>query len=253
MRRGKDEMTDALQSDANLPDALQPTRLAAIWRYPVKSMHGEPLREATLAARGVDGDRRFAFESSGAPPGMLRLTGAGRREWLRCRARIVAGGKTRVRTPDGKMHDVRDAALLESLSRQLADGHTLTLTESSVPQTDCRPVSLISNATIAHLAGELGHALDPRRFRANFYLDGERPFWEDALVGRTVRIGAQATLRVLERDPRCRFITLDPDTTEPLPGLMKLLDRFHQGRAGVYAAVVCPGPVAHGDLVRLLD
>ena len=229
-----------------MTEVLPSARLAAIWRYPVKSMHGELLSEATLTAHGLAGDRRFAFESSGAPPGMLRLTGSGRREWLRCRTETDTSGRTLVRTHVDQLHDVRDPALLDSLTRHLADGHTLTLTESDVPQTDCRPLSLISNATIEHLAGELSRALDPRRFRANFYLDCERPFCEDSFVGRTLRIGAHATLRVLERDPRCRFITLDPETTEPLPGLMKLLDRYHQGRAGVYAAVVCAGPVFPG-------
>ena len=236
-----------------MPEPLHTAQLAALWRYPVKSMHGEPLHETTLTAHGLHGDRRFAFESSGAPPGMLRLTGAGRREWLRCRAQTDATGRTTVRTPEGEVLDVYAPALLDRLTRWLNDSHTLTLTEAAAPQTDCRPLSLISHATIAHLAAELGATLDPRRFRANFYLQCEQPFWEDALVGRTIAIGAQARLRVLERDPRCRFITLDPETTEPLPGLMKLLDRHHQGRAGVYASVLCPGRVAEGDVVRVLE
>ena len=245
-------MSDPVQIE--IPETA---RVSALWRYPVKSMHGEPLQAATLTAHGLAGDRLFAFESSGAAPGMLRLTGAGRREWLRFRAGIDASGRTSttttVRTPEGQLHDVRDPVLSELLTRRLGDGHTLSLTKSQVPQTDCRPVSLISNATIEYLARELGQAVDPRRFRANIYLDGKHPFWEDSLVGRTIRIGAEVTLRVLERDPRCRFITLDPETTAPMPGLMKLLDRYHQTRAGVYAAVVCTGEIRLGDQVRLPD
>ena len=32
----------------------------AVWRYPVKSMLGEPLVDAHLAAEGMAGDRRYA-------------------------------------------------------------------------------------------------------------------------------------------------------------------------------------------------
>jgi hypothetical protein len=56
-------------------------------------------------------------------------------------------------------------------------------------------------------------------------------------VGRIVRIGSQATVHIRERDPRCRSITYDPVEPfihEPLFTLMKVLDRRHQGRAGVY-------------------
>jgi uncharacterized protein YcbX len=36
-------------------------QIEAIFRYPVKSMRGEPLDAATLGWHGLDGDRRFAF------------------------------------------------------------------------------------------------------------------------------------------------------------------------------------------------
>ena len=36
----------------------------AIFRYPVKSMRGEPLLAATLGWHGIDGDRRLAFVGS---------------------------------------------------------------------------------------------------------------------------------------------------------------------------------------------
>ena len=63
-----------------------------------------------------------------------------------------------------------------------------------------------------------------------------------------------AVLAIRERTPRCRFVTYDPEApdTEPLFGLMKLLDRQHEGRAGVYASVVVPGLVAVGDAIQLL-
>ena len=220
-------------------------RIAQIWRYPVKSMHGEQLSAASLTPHGVADDRLYAFESDGAPPGMLRVTGRERRELLRYHAHVTPAG-VQVLTPAGETLPVDSPALLAGLT-----GFTPTrLTRKPVPQTDCRPLSLISLQTVDRLSAELGAEVDPRRFRANLYLDlAAGPFAEDALVGQTLAIGPTAVIRILERDPRCRFITLDPDTTEPDPAIMQLLHRFYGSRAGVYASVLRPGGITTGDLV----
>src|ERR671928_1372343 len=46
-----------------------------LWRYPVKSMRGEELREAFLGFAGVYGDRVWAFRSPAAPKGFPYQTG----------------------------------------------------------------------------------------------------------------------------------------------------------------------------------
>jgi uncharacterized protein YcbX len=173
---------------------------------------------------------------------MLRVSGAQRRELLRYKARLEAGQVT-VQTPTGTSLPVDDPTLL---------GPAFTLTRQPTPQTDVRPLALISLQTIQQLADELAHPLSPQRFRANFYLNLPTPFAEDALVGQTLRLGT-AQILIRERDPRCRFITYHPASphlSEPLFALMKLLDRQHEGRAGVYASVVNPGIVAQGDCLH---
>ncbi len=228
-------------------------RVAAIVRYPVKSMAGENLKQASLMADGLERDRLYAFESSGAPAGMLRVTGRERRELLRYQARITAEGEVEVLAPSGQQSPVDSADLLKLLQSRTAAGSVFSLTRAQTPQTDVRPLSLISVQTVERLAEELGQALDARRFRANLLLNlPGGAFTEDGLVGKTVRLGETAVIAVRERDPRCRFVTYDPDaphTEEPLFGLMKLLERRHQGRAGVYASVVLPGVVTVGDAV----
>jgi MOSC domain-containing protein YiiM len=67
-----------------------------------------------------------------------------------------------------------------------------------------------------------------------------------------LRIGSQVVLAVLERDPRCKIVTLDPDTTAANPEVIKRLARDHQTRAGIYAAVLAEGRVQQGDEVYLL-
>src|SRR5580700_11396282 len=58
--------------------------VGALWRYPVKSMRGEPLAVATITHRGVDGDRAWALRecayggivSARTWPAMLQLRAA---------------------------------------------------------------------------------------------------------------------------------------------------------------------------------
>src|SRR5207249_6765307 len=105
------------------------------------------------------------------------------------------------------------------------------------------------------LAEETGTQVDKRRFRANIYIDltSSKGFAENELVGRSVRIGPKAVITILERDPRCVMITLDPDTGEQAPAILKKVAQAHDGMAGVYGAVLIEGMLHKGDSVELLD
>ena len=220
-------------------------------------MAGEILRHSFLTESGLANDRLYAFESSGAPPGMLRLTGRERREMLRYVPILLPDGTVEVRTPTGESFRIDSQALLVYLQSHIPNVSSLSLTQAATPQTDVRPLSLISLQTIQRVSEELGQPLDPRRFRANLHLDlTDGPFTEDSLVGRTVRIGNIAIIKILERDPRCRLITYDPEAphnSPPLFSIMKLLDRRHEGRAGVYASILASGPVRIDDPIEVLD
>jgi uncharacterized protein YcbX len=140
-------------------------------------------------------------------------------------------------------------ALLRQLAEGNGDGHSLTLLRSERSMTDCRPISLFSLQTARQLGEEVGAVLDKRRFRANVYLDLEAAngFSENGLVGRRVQIGSKLVVSILERDPRCQMITLDPDTATPK------VAQGHDGTAGVYGAVLAEGIIRPGDPVAVLD
>ena len=96
--------------------------------------------------------------------------------------------------------------------------------------------------------------IDKRRFRAKFYVDWgnqDDPFYELSLVGKTLKIGNRLELAIVERDPRCTVITLDPDTAVATPKLLQHLGRNHGGDAGVFAAVIQRGRVNKGDPIIL--
>jgi uncharacterized protein len=255
----------------------------SLWRYPVKSMGGQEVESAYAGFSGIYGDRIYAFRDAAAPAGFPYLTAREREQMLlfhplfryaehasrpenQDAAEALSPGVTPVyaqsgdlmvdvTTPDGACLAIDDPALLQLLREGLRDRHQICLTQSQRALTDCRPISLFSTQTAQNLGGELSMTLDKRRFRANIYLDLKEAsgFAEDQFVGRTLRIGARVVLAILERDPRCKIITLDPDTSEPNPEVMTGVARGHDGKAGVYAAVLVEGTVRRGDDVSLLD
>jgi uncharacterized protein YcbX len=254
----------------------------SLWRYPVKSMRGEELQEAFVGFSGLYGDRVYAFRNAGAPKGFPYLTGRELETMLLfqpryrypdrmtkpanlAEAEAIGPGVTPVYpdpddmaldvdTPPGARLAIGDSRLIDLLRAGIREGHQLTLLRSDRAMTDCRPVSLISIDTVRQLGEELGTTLDKRCFRASIYLDlkSGRGFDEDTLVGRTLRVGAKTTIAVLERDSRCKMITLDPDTGQPNTEVMKQLARAHETKAGVYGAVLIEGMIQPGDEIRLL-
>jgi hypothetical protein len=79
-----------------------------------------------------------------------------------------------------------------------------------------------------------------------------RPYRENELVGRTLQIGERLRLAVLERDPRCKMITIDPETGQTERRVLVHVKKAHDGMAGVYAAVLVEGVVRPGDPIHLI-
>jgi MOSC domain-containing protein len=253
----------------------------SLWRYPVKSMRGEELQELFAGYAGVYGDRVFAFESPANAKGFPFFTGRDQCQMIRYCARFRNAGKAArpvnlsdaekhnanpisadfselmvdVETPDGKTFAIDDAALIDHLGKNLDKKHQLKLLRSHKAFTDARPLSILAVQTAEKLGEETGVAVDKRRFRANVYVDltSARGFAEDQFVGRSLRIGSRVTVVVLQRDARCMMITLDPDTAEKSPAILKAVAQAHEGMAGVYGAVLTEGLIRKGDTVELLD
>jgi hypothetical protein len=255
----------------------------SLWRYPVKSMAGERMPQAFMGFSGFYGDRCYAFKNSAARKGAPYLTASTQPRMLRYRPRFrhperaalppnlaeamrippgitPANGEPEdmvldVVTPAGAVVPVDDPALLAMLGEGIDARNRLTLARSDRALTDCRPVSIISLQTIRQLEEELGAPLDTRRFRANLYLDlaSGGGFAEDGLVGHRLRIGQSAVVMVLERDPRCKVISLDPDTGEHDPRVFRHVAQAHGADAGVYCAVLVEGIVAEGDPIEVMD
>jgi hypothetical protein len=109
--------------------------------------------------------------------------------------------------------------------------------------------------TVQQLGDEVGLTLDKRCFRANIYASFEAMsgFAEDALVGRRLQVGTKAVIAVMDRDPRCKMITLDPNTADARPEVLRPVAQAHDGKAGLYGVVLIEGTVRSGDDIVLLD
>jgi uncharacterized protein YcbX len=261
-------------------------RVVAIWRYPVKSMGGEPLEAAEVADCGLLGDRAYALIDA--------ETGK------------VASAKNPRRWPN--LFDLRaaysrpfgDAQVPPPASITLADGEVLTTDRPDVDRRlseavgrpvrlaraaiagataegywpdhdwlprpgevfefplpegtffDCAPVHLVTTATLGHLQGtQPGSRFDPRRFRPNFVIEAGVDgggFVEDGWIGRTLAIG-DARLRVDGPCPRCVMTTLAQGDLPKDPAVLRAAVRENEGNIGVYATVVRGGRVRLGDPV----
>jgi len=243
-------------------------------------MRGEERDEVFASYAGIYGDRVFAFRSSANHKGFPYFTAREQRKLLQYRPRFRHPEKAArpinlieaesrnanplsadlgelvvdVELPDGNTVAIDDPALIEMLRTDVDQKHQVTLMQSQRPMTDCRPVSIFSLQSAQQLADETGTQADKRRFRANVYVDltSAKGFGENELVGRSVRIGSKVVITILERDSRCMIITLDPDTGEQTPAILKKVAQAHDGMAGVYGAVMVEGMLHKGDAVELL-
>ncbi|HEU4591682.1 MAG TPA: MOSC N-terminal beta barrel domain-containing protein [Steroidobacteraceae bacterium] len=230
-------------------------RVVGLWRYPVKSMAGEPLHMADVSWHGFAGDRRWAFIRDGATrSGFPWLTLRERADMSHYRPSFADPTRpdkspTLVRAPCGTVFDVTDPALAAALHPQGA--HVIRQDRGVF---DTFPLSIITTQTIARVGELVGARLEVQRFRPNIVVEAAEPtpFSEDDWVGCVLRIGGMR-MRVDKRDGRCVVITIDPGTAERNPAILRAAVRDRQGCLGVYGSTVEPGRVAVNDLVLMQD
>ena len=238
-------------------------QIEAIFRYPVKSMRGEPLDAATLGWHGLDGDRRLAFrrveERGGFPwlfagrlPDLINYTPLRHEEENR-----NGNGEalpTHVRTPAGEELPLFSEALAAEVGRR--HGAPVQMMHLKHGMFDEGAVSVIYSETAREICRLAGISADIRRFRPNIVVRSASaiPFGEDQWVGGTLTFGDAAdapAISVTLRDERCAMINFDPDGGSSSPEMMKAVVRANQNHAGVYGTVTRIGRLAVGQTVFL--
>ena len=232
-------------------------------------MAGEDLKETQVTPSGLFGDRAYAFVDELNRSDFPWMTGRQGRDMILFRARFLtlpavpsssgAGDSAaakdyslEVTTPEGQTFRMGAAEFTEFLVARYRRPLRLRFSEQSF--TDAQPVSIFGLRTGGALSEETGIELDPRRFRANFYAqwNDERPYYENELIGRALRMGDTVELRVIEKNERCVMINLDPDTAAASPVVLETVARKHDSCLGIYAQVLREGIVHVGDAIHAI-
>jgi uncharacterized protein len=233
-------------------------RIEALFRYPVKSMRGEPLDAATLGWHGIDGDRRLAFRRLDDRGGFPWLTASRLPELILFTPQRREDTKgeampTHVRTPEGEEMPVFGEALAAEVGRR--HGAPVEMMQLKHGIFDDASISVITTDTVCAIGRLAGQDADVRRFRPNVVvrLLDPVPFSEDAWVGGVLSFGPADTapaITVTMRDVRCSMVNLDPDTAATTPAVLKAVVRANQNNAGVYGAVTRVGRLEIGQAVH---
>jgi uncharacterized protein YcbX len=252
-------------------------RVAWISHCPVKGLAIRQLDECDLTEAGITGDREFFLVDENDR--LVNSKGLGALQQIVPRYDREVGSLT-LAFPDGTTvaHEVGFNGSLGAQfwgvtvevrvvdgpwSEAISDfaGRDLRLVGGSGPAPDRRrsgAATLLGTGSLQALARILGvEAVDERRFRMNFGVEGLREHQEDEWLGRRVRLG-EAVVVPQGNVGRCAVTTQNPDTGAPdldtlkaLADYRRLMETTEPLPFGVYAAVAQPGRVRVGDTVEL--
>src|SRR5215813_7340934 len=169
-------------------------QVAAIFRYPVKSMAGERVEAANLGWHGIDGDRRLALRRTREQNGFPWLTASKLPELLlftplRHDVSAPNGLPSHVRTPDGREMTVFGEELAAEIERRHKSPVQMMHFRAGI--FDEASVSVIAEETAGEIARLAEIPPDLRRFRPNIVvrLLRPKPFQEDEWVGGILLFG----------------------------------------------------------------
>jgi uncharacterized protein YcbX len=228
---------------------MNPT-VAALWRYPVKSMLGERRDALEIDARGAAGDRMYAVRDGEGKLGSGKNSDRHRRiEGLFGLSAALELDVPRITFPDGHSLLASDPAIHAALSARLGLPVALSI-EKDRSHHDSSPLHLVTTGSLASLKKTLPRSgIDERRFRPNLVIEGEG---ENRWVGRTLHVGADVVLKVVDWTQRCVMITMAQSELADEPRILRAVAQG-EGEAlfGVYAEVLRPGCIRLGDEVLL--
>jgi uncharacterized protein YcbX len=217
--------------------------VAQLARYPVKSMAGERLGEATVERRGLVGDRGWAVYTADGGIGSGKTTRRFRRvdgllEW---RAELD-GAVPVIESPHGvrgRADDPTTGALLSSdLGRPV-----MLQPEAEVRHHDESPVHVVTSAALHELEQRLGGPVDVARFRPNVVLETDR----DLEAGQEIRLGEEVVLRLGPAMPRCVMVDLPQRQLDRDGRILRALGEDGDPVFGFQAHVVQGGTLRVGD------
>lgn len=237
---------------------MQIGTIAALNRFPVKSMRAEALERAEMTWNGLQGDRQYAFVKAASRTRFPWLTGRDVYPLILHTARYenpqdTRNSPVRVRAPDGWEGRIEDPELTARLSH--AAGEEVRLIQMGRGTFDAMPVSVVTEGTAAAIGAAHGSAVGLGRFRINLVLRTENPAMrETEWFGSTLVIGeGQNAVRLRTSAPvvRCAMVTLDPDTAAQDVSVLRTVAQGFDNCVGAYCTPETIGTIERGATVRL--
>jgi MOSC domain-containing protein len=209
--------------------------VAELWRYPVKSLAGEPLDSAEISTDGIPGDRVVqVYDAEGRI-----VTARTAPRLLGLKATLGPMGEPLV---DGRPWT---APVVAAAIEGAAGAGARLARDDGHDRFDVLPLLVATDGAVNALG------LDRRRFRPNILVAGVNGLAEREWPGRRARIG-EAIIGFKKLRGRCVMTTYDPDTLEHDPTVLRRIVQEMGGRLALDSYVVRGGRVAVGDSVELL-
>ena len=206
--------------------------VSALWRYPVKSLAGEPLDGAEIGPNGIPGDRLVWVLG---PEGVR--TARRQHRLLGLHGTIGPDGEPLI---DG--HPWQSPRALALVHQAAGDDAWLERSDE-IDRFDILPLLVVTDGAVA------AFGRDVRRLRPNLVIGGVEGVQEFDWAGTALEIG-DVRIRLDSRRGRCPMTTVDPDTLDVDPEVLRDIGRRFAGRLALNAEVVRGGRVKVGDRVH---
>ena len=208
--------------------------IAGLWRYPVKSLAGERLSSAVLDINGIVGDRLVVV----AGPEGVRTSRIHYR-LLGLQGSLDSDGHPLI---NGYRWESDEALRLV----KAAAGDDAWLEKAhETNRFDVLPLLVATDGAVASFGR------DVRRLRPNILVGGVDGMAETTWPASTLQIG-RVVVTIDSRRARCPMTTVDPDTLERDPEVLRDIGRRFGGRIALNASVRQGGVLREGDAVALV-
>jgi len=209
--------------------------VAGLWRYPVKSLSGERVSTAVLAAGGIPGDR------------MVRVRGPEGVRTSRRHYRLIGLHGTLDRDGRARINGYAwDSAEALALVRAAAGADAWLEEWKGLERFDILPLLVATDGAIA------AFGRDVRRLRPNVVIGGVEGLAERAWPGSQLCIG-EAVIQLDSLRSRCHMTTIDPDTLQVNPDVLRDIVRRFGNKLALNADVARAGLIRVGDAVSLVS